>query len=394
MQYAGSITDVLSENLDWHRARLKFMSRFMLASIHMRTTDLWTVALALKANVKRESNHRRIQRFLAEYEVDFTDLGRFLLDLLPQDPPFEVVVDRTEWEFGETPVNILVMGIVHNKMAFPIAWTSLPDEGGSGADDHIEVLERFLQIVDPDSIKVAVADREFISARWLKRLQEEEIPFSIRIRIDRQVGDSPDGAALAARMYARTVAPGEERVLHKTRYLFGSAGNTGKDAEADATEGDVEEEIVVPVRVVIRRIGSSEGPSETEDPFLILATSAIDPGKASAFYRRRWEIETMFAALKSRGFDLEETNVTEPGRIENLMGLLALSFMWCRLVGEQRMRWDGPIPRKTHGRRQWSVFRYGLDMLTEAFSAPERQDSVFFRGLSGLRSPTAWASCM
>jgi len=34
-------------------------------------------------------------------------LGGLLLHLLPQTPPYEVVVDRTEWYFGETPVNVL-----------------------------------------------------------------------------------------------------------------------------------------------------------------------------------------------------------------------------------------------------------------------------------------------
>ena len=373
MWYITSLTNVLSDHLGWHRARLKFMARFASALLRMRSGDLWKIALALKAGVEPESNHRRIQRFLSEYDVDFTMLGRLLVHLLPQDPPFEVVVDRTEWEFGETPVNVLVMGIVHEQMAFPVAWTALPSGGGSGTDDHICVLERFLQVVDPSVIEVVTADREFISAGWLKRLQDEEIPFSIRIRIDRQIGDAPDGAALAARMYARTVPLDEERALDKERYLFGDDGKT-----------------TVPVRVVIRRIGSAEA----EDPFLILATSDIDPGEASAFYRRRWGIETMFAALKSRGFDLEETNVTEPVRIESLLGLLALSFTWCRLVGEQRVRQEGPPPRKPHGRRQWSVFRYGLDALTSALSTPEPQDRTFFWSLSGLRSPTAWAGCM
>jgi hypothetical protein len=368
MWYMHSITNVLSDHLGWHRARLKFMARFTVALLQRTTTDLWALAVALKGGVEPASNHRRIQRFLSEYNVDFAMLGGLIAHLVPESPPYEVVVDRTEWEFGDTPVNILTVGIVHDKMAFPIAWTALSSGGGSGSEDQIGVLERFLQAVDPSSVKVLTADREFISAGWLKRLNEEDIPFAIRLRSDRKVADTPDRGALAARMYARAVVPGTERVLEKERYLFGDEGET-----------------TVPVRVVIRRIGAEKA----EDPFLILATRGIDPEEASTFYRKRWSIETMFAALKSRGFCLEETHLTAPGRIERLLGLLALAFTWARLVGEVRTRRKGPPPRKSHGRRQWSVFRYGLDVLTNLLTTDKSKDRAFFECLTALRSPRA-----
>lgn len=368
MWYMHSITNVLSDHLGWHRARLKFMARFTVALLQRTTTDLWALAVALKGSVKNASNYRRIQRFLAEYDVDFAMLGRLLAYLVPESPPYEVVVDRTEWEFGDTPVNILTVGIAHDKMAVPIAWAALPTGGGSSSDDQIHVLERFLQAIGPESIKVLTADREFISVRWLRRLKEEDIPFSVRIRADRKVGDAPDGAALPARMYARTVAPQSERVLEEERYLYGEDGD-----------------LVVAVRVVVRRIGGEEA----DDPFLILATWGIDPGEASTFYRKRWSIEPMFAALKSRGFRLEETHLTEPDRVNRLVGLLALAFTWARLTGELRARREGPPPRKSHGRRQWSLFRYGLDELTRLMTTPESEDWVFFMYLSALRNPQA-----
>jgi hypothetical protein len=105
--------------------------------------------------------------------------------LVPESPPFEVVIDRTEWGFGDTPVNILTVGIAHEKMAVPIARTALSSGGGSGPEDQVGVLERFLQAVDPESIKVLTADREFISTGWLMLLNEEDIPFAIRLRSDR-----------------------------------------------------------------------------------------------------------------------------------------------------------------------------------------------------------------
>jgi len=296
------------------------------------------------------------------------------------------VLDRTEWHFGKTPVNVLMMGIAHKGIAFPVAWKVLPSGGGSGTESHVDVLERFLSIVDPASIEAVLADREFISVDWMDHLQENNIPFAIRLRSDRKVGLSPEGPSLPVRMFGRPIPPGEEKILEGERYLCGSQ--------------ELGEKKHVSVRVVIRRIGSEGNSGDAEDPFLILATSGLDSSgldssgldsnEATSLYRRRWEIETMFAALKSRGFNLEETHITAPDRVQRLIGLLALGFGWTHLAGEKRAAREGPPPEKPHGRRARSLFRYGLDWLQSILTTPEKQNAALFLCLSGLRSPSTF----
>lgn len=123
------------------------MARFTSALLRLRATNLWKIALALKAGVRQKSNDRRIQRFLVEYEVDFTALGGLLLHLLPQTPPYVVVIDRTEWHFGQTPVNVLAVGIGHDGMTIPVVWRALPSGGGSGQADHTDLLEQLLNVM-------------------------------------------------------------------------------------------------------------------------------------------------------------------------------------------------------------------------------------------------------
>lgn len=52
-----------------------------------------------------------------------------------------LVLERTEWPVGQTFVNVLVIGIAHRGIAFPIAWTALPKSGCSGPEEQIEELE-------------------------------------------------------------------------------------------------------------------------------------------------------------------------------------------------------------------------------------------------------------
>jgi len=76
--------------------------------------------------------------------------------------------------------------------------------------------------------------------------------------------------------------------------------------------------------------------------------------------KRRWEIETLFKALKSRGFDFEAIHLTELDRIEKLLALLTIIFCWAHLLGEW-LHEQKPIPIKSHHRPATSIFRYGLD---------------------------------
>ena len=44
--------------------------------------------------------------------------------------------------------------------------------------------------------------------------------------------------------------------------------------------------------------------------------------------KRRWQIEVLFEALKSTGFNLEETRLREAERLETLCAVSAIAFCW------------------------------------------------------------------
>ena len=70
----------------------------------------------------------------------------------------------------------------------------------------------------------------------------------------------------------------------------------------------------------------------------------------------------MFGCLKTRGFCLEATHVTDPDRLRKLLALVALAFCWAHIVGEW-LSAQRPLPVKKHGRKTVSIFRHGLDHL-------------------------------
>ena len=90
-------------------------------------------------------------------------------------------------------------------------------------------------------------------------------------------------------------------------------------------------------------------------------------------------LENLFAALKTRGLTLRILTLQEPmyplvtnaTRLENLLGVLCLAAFWAVQLGEL-IADHQPIKRKAHGRREVSVFRFGLDALERLmrFDAP------------------------
>jgi hypothetical protein len=94
----------------------------------------------------------------------------------------------------------------------------------------------------------------------------------------------------------------------------------------------------------------------------VIVVAERETPDALADYAKRWEIETLFGRLKTRGFCLEATHVTDPERLKKLLALVALAFCWAHVVGEW-LSAHKPLPLKKHGRKAVSLFRHGLDHL-------------------------------
>ena len=82
-------------------------------------------------------------------------------------------------------------------------------------------------------------------------------------------------------------------------------------------------------------------------------------------YRRRWQIETMFKAMKSAGFNMEDTHLTDPERVSKLLMMVMIAFVWCYNIGELVHRKIKPLRILKHGRKEKSIIRYGLDIVAD-----------------------------
>jgi hypothetical protein len=68
-----------------------------------------------------DSHYKRLQRFFGQYEVDYAEIAQTVVALMSIPEPWVLSIDRTEWKFGDCISNVLMLGIIHEGVAFPVA---------------------------------------------------------------------------------------------------------------------------------------------------------------------------------------------------------------------------------------------------------------------------------
>ena len=81
----------------------------------------------------------------------------------------------------------------------------------------------------------------------------------------------------------------------------------------------------------------------------------------------RWRIEPLFKALKTSGFNLEDTHLKHISRLSTLVAVVSLAFIWAFKTGYWIHK-HKPIKLKSHGRKEVSIFRLGLDYIQSSIS--------------------------
>lgn len=75
-------------------------------------------------------------------------------------------------------------------------------------------------------------------------------------------------------------------------------------------------------------------------------------------YGERWGIEVFFGACKSRGFNFEDTHLTKLDRINTLIFILAIAFIWALKTGEMLLEYGHQIPIKQFKKRKSQIGQY------------------------------------
>lgn len=332
----------------FNKARIKLISLFILSLVKVQTVNFNRLSNSFDSHSKSDSSLRRIQRFFATYIFDIDLISNMLYNLIPKEAKNGLTMDRTNWKIGETNINILVIGIVYEGLAFPVLFQMMPKFGNSNTSERIAIMEKYNHLFGFDTIDFLVADREFIGENWLNYLNYNGIKYHIRIRENFKVFKTKNGKPLQASWFFSKLKLNE--FAHHSKIVY--------------------------VNNVACYLSASVIKSKTGKPEFQFLISFNNPEKSKECYKKRWQIETMFKALKSSGFNIEKTHLQDIERIEKLVSLVFIAFVWCYKVGIYIDMNEQKIKIKKHGFRAKSLFKHGLDYISNVLLNSKNQSDI------------------
>jgi Transposase DDE domain len=331
MEYKALETTLQTVLSSQSKPRNAFLAILIHALFQARSVNLSKLAGLINPKVDKESNERRCSRYL-ETQILQNQIGKLILTMIgffAGDDEYILCMDRTNWKFGKLNINFLTIGIAYLGYALPLGWVNLEKAGNSNSVEREKLLLEVLKLVPKERIYGFAADREFIGKDWFSTLFKYGINQVIRIRADTMI---------------------------QHRQIKAPAAVWFRDLKGEMIQ-ELTKARVYGMRVFV--IGTL-----TDDGELLVLVTQKRPSQALKIYRQRWQIECLFKALKSSGFNIEDTHITNTTRLEALFGVLAIGVAWCVVVGEL-VRQRCPEKVKTHGRLAVSLFKRGFDALVE-----------------------------
>jgi len=332
-QAVAALCRTLRGHVGLGKSRLETLAMLVVGMIGGRTVNLGHIASTGARGVRIASTYRRLQRFFQHVDLDPDWAATIVARLIGPAGAWTLALDRTTWKIGARDVNYLVLAVVTRRFRVPLFWTLLDAPGNSPTATRMALMTRYLVHFPASTVRLLLADREFIGTEWLKFLNDNNIAFAIRLREDLRVTTS-DGCELT--LHARL------RLARRSQFFQARLG-AREDAETrDAPLLDF----------AAKRLGTE----------WLIVVSNVPSRQALAAYRKRWAIECMFGDAKTRGLNLEDTRLTDPRKLALLMALVALAIAWAGRVAADLLG-PGSPKRKSHGYFAQSWFRIGFDRL-------------------------------
>jgi Transposase DDE domain len=254
-----------------------------------RQTCQTTVKGSLLQQTKRWLDNKWV-----DWEGFFLPLAKRFLDVAARKGELILVIDGSQTGPANT---CLMVSVLCRGFAIPLAWVVKKGKKGHFPEQmHLDVLDMLLPAVPGGCRVVLLGDGEFDGQRLLEWCADQKWEFVLRTACDRQV----DFGGEKGRIDALSMPQG-----HTSLFLH------------NALPG-------------INAVFWHE--KRFEKPIFLLTN--MDVGKmACRYYKRRFQIETMFKQLKSKGFQLHKTRLECPTKTSNLIMVVATAFIFSFCMG-------------------------------------------------------------
>lgn len=300
---------------------------------------LTTLALGLPLPGQRENLIQRLRRDLKKERLQsdgcYQPLVRHLFAHWT-GREVNLVMDRTDLEHRWS---ILTLGVAYRKRLVPLTWQIL-SFGGTGADDQITLLKRVQPDLPPLSqVRVHFyGDSEFRAVSLQQTCQRYHWHWQVGLKSDLYFCDQSGAWQPLA---ALSLQPGQRRYLNQV-YL-------------------TQQHCFGPVNLIADWSPNQDSPR-------YWALDLLADAQAWRRGRKRFWIEPTFRDWKSYGFDLEQSQIDDPHRLQVLLLGIAWTTVWMLHIGDWLTRHGHAKLLAPAHRNDYSLFRLGRDYVQRALT--------------------------
>jgi len=329
-----------------------------------QTTNLSTAAKrmskVLGKKLKYSAAYGRMKRFFQTGNSTgiFQFVFVFIVNTFASSPECYLLLDRTNWKYGKTHINLLVIGLLYRDVFIPLVWLDLGRAGNSNSQQRLDLVDQLLDwwsLTDVPLPKLHIAgDREFIGFKWFKGLELRGIIYVMRIPASFKIQLWLNGKIKDRKLGLKVVQ----------RYLSASCKTYV--------------EAVLLSELIVRLTAFDNDSSRGKAKYIFLMTNMENMEEASMFYRKRYKIEICFKHLKKTGLRLEELAVQGQHKIDLMFAALTLIYVMAIQKGIVHFEQEEPqrmclfYDPKPYIAPAKSVFMQGFeDLLADIFSFEE-----------------------
>ncbi len=276
------------------------------------TVNLAELVYSVNYDGQPESLYKRFQRLFRK-ELNMSPLGLFILEYHLKYfvsnrngcSNIFILIDRHTWEFGSKVFNLLTVNLYdeYTNIEFPIVAIDLDHPGNSSTDTRIKLLNDISCVLEPyindNSINVTVlGDREFIGNDWFDYIMLNFDSGIFRIKRNFKINNTQ------------------------------SVSDIYDSLEAN----EVFETVFDNMKIVIKRLSDCSGRRDN-CLALISLDSSLDSVDILNQYNIRWKIERSFFNIETNGFNLQDTHLKFPKRIQMMFYILVVCYYMSTLAG-------------------------------------------------------------
>ena len=156
--HAEALSSLIVDHIRLARSRCETLGWLIASILTAGTVSLTRLAACIDSSAQIASVHRRLERFFSDVRLNEADVARLVVALPLAAKPWHLAIDRTNWKFGKTDLNLLI-GVAHGEVCIPLFWRVLDKAGNSHTAERIDLMQVFKATFPDQPVASLTGDR-------------------------------------------------------------------------------------------------------------------------------------------------------------------------------------------------------------------------------------------